>query len=227
MRRFIGFIIVIALIGACAPSRFIEPVEEGKLAIGGTFGGPLIEFGGAPIPVPLSSIEAGYGFRENLTFTGGLHTTTMVFGNVQLDLGATYQFLKQEKYRPNISVSPSLNTVWDVYDKKIKAWPVLDLNAFWNYGQRKNYFYLGANNFFELSRTRALDQPQPTFILFSPQIGHVLKGKERKWELVTELKFLGPFTENTYSFVPYKSATGAFGSTGVFIGYRSYFNLKK
>lgn len=228
MKYNLFVVIILGLaIGACAPSRFIEPVDEGKLAVGGTFGGPLIEFGGAPIPVPLSSVEVGYGFKEKLTLTGGLHTTAMAFGNIQLDLGGSYQFMDQDRFIPNVSVSPSVNTVWDIYDKKIKAWPVLDLNAYWNYGNRNNYFYFGANNFFELSRTRALDQPQPSFILFNSQIGHVLKGKERKWEFVSEVKFLSPFSQNTYSFVPYKSATGAYGSTGIFLGYRYYFNLKK
>lgn len=227
MTNILKLILIAAAIASCAPSRFIEPVEQGKLAVGATFGGPMIDFAGAPIPVPLSSIEVGYGFKENLTFFGGFHTTSFAFGNLQLDLGGTYQFLNQDKYVPNVSVSPSLNTVWDVYDRKIKSWPVLDLNAYWNYGERRNYFYIGANNFFELSRTRALDQKQPTFILFNPQIGHVLKGKDRKWELITEIKFLSPFTENSYTFVPYKSITGSYGATGVFLGYRHYFNLKK
>lgn len=227
MNQVLKFALVILVLSSCAPSRFIEPVDEGKLALGATFGGPIIDFAGAPIPVPLSSLEAGYGLKENLTLFGGLHTTSMVFGNIQLDLGATYKLLDQREFIPNVSVSPSLNTVWDIYDKKIKSWPVLDINAYWNYGERKNYFYVGANNFFELSRTRALDEKQPTFILFNPQIGHVLKGKDRKWEFITEMKFLGPFSESQYTFVPYRSLTGNYGATGIFLGYRYYFNSKK
>jgi hypothetical protein len=212
---------------ACAPTRFIEPVEEGKLAAGAAFGGPLIDFAGAPIPVPLTSLEVGYGFKENLTFFGGIHTTAAVFGNLQVDLGGTYKFLDQDRFKPNISVSPSLNTIWDIYDKKIKAWPVIDFNAYWNYGDKMNYVYVGANSFVELSAVRALEQDQPTPLLFNPQIGHVLKGKERKWEFITEIKFLSPFSKSAYSFVPYRSITGDYGATAIFLGYRYYFNLNK
>ena len=225
--KYTYLIFITLFAAACAPTRFIEPVEEGKLAAGATFGGPLIDFAGAPIPVPLTSLEVGYGFKENLTFSGGLHTTAAVFGNLQIDLGGTYKFLDQERFRPNLSVSPSLNTVWDIYDKKIKVWPVIDLNAYWNYGKKNNYVYVGANNFVEFSGTRALEQDQPTPILFSPQIGHVLKGKDRKWEFISEIKFLSPFTNSSYAFVPYRSFTGNFGATGIFLGYRYYFNLKK
>lgn len=226
MKHTITLITFLSILWSCAPSRFIEPVEEGKLAVGATFGGPVIEFAGAPIPIPLTSIEAGYGYKDNLTISGGLHTTAMFFGDLQVDLGATYQFLDQDRYIPNVSVSPSLNTVWDIGDKKVKSWPVIDLNAYWNYGKRNSYVYFGANNFIELSPKKALDQDQPTPILFNPQIGHVLKGVDRKWELVTEIKFLSPFSRNTYAFIPYKSLTGSYGATGIFIGYRRYFNIQ-
>ncbi len=213
-------------LAACAPTRFIEPIDEGKLAAGATFGGPIIDFAGAPIPVPLSSFEVGYGFKKNLTFSAGLHTTAAVFGNLQLDFGGTFKFLNQKGFKPNMSISPCLNTVWDIYDKKIKSWPVIDLNAYWNYGKKMNYLYLGANSFIELSANMALEQEQPTPILFSPQIGHVLKGKDRKWEFISEIKFLSPFTNSSYAFVPYRSLTGAYGATAIFLGYRYYFNLE-
>ncbi len=225
MRRLLVLLAAGTFLVSCSASRFVEPVEKGKLAGGVNLGGPLIDFGSAPIPVPLSSLEAGYGLKDNLTIYGGLHTTAMLFGNLQMDLGATYQVLKQNRYIPNISVSPSLNTIWDISDKKIKSWPVLDLNCYWNYGAKKNYFYIGINNYFELSGTRTLDQKQQYPVLLNPQIGHVLKGKDRKWEFTAEIKFLAPYIQNTYSFVPYKSLTGQHGATGIYLGYRRYFNL--
>ena len=222
--KYLFFLTAIVL-GACAPARFVEPLDKGELSVGANFGGPIIDFAGAPIPVPLTAIEAGYGIDTNLTVHGGLHTTAAIFGNFQMDAGVTYQFLEQNRYIPNVSVNPGFNLVVDLAnvdreDVRTKFWPTLDLNAFWNYGERRNYAYIGVNNYFELTSMMANEQVQANNWIFSPQIGHVVKGKSNKWQLITEIKFLAPYRKNTYSFIPYKSLLGANGATGVFIGYR-------
>lgn len=221
MKKFIGYALVSSLLLAfsCAPSRFVEPLEKNELSIGGSLGGPVIDFGG-PIPMPLSSIEVGYGLDTQLTVFGAVHTTAAAFGNFQTDFGITYQVLQQKNYIPNISISPSFNFIYNFEYKRAKLWPVLDLNAYWNYGQRQNYFYAGINNYFELSSTMANDQPQANPWLFNPQIGHVFKGSDANWQFTTEIKFLGPNLDNSYAFVPYESLTGSRGATGFFIGCR-------
>lgn len=211
---------------SCSASRFVEPIEQGKVAAGINFGGPVIDYGGMPIPIPLSSLEAGYGWKENLTVYGGIHLTSMAFGNVQFDLGGTYKVLNQNNLIPNVSISPSFNTLW-VPKSSFKIWPVLDANAYWNYGKKNSYVYVGINNYFELSGTKALDQPQGMPLVLSPQIGHVLKGKDRKWEFTTEIKFIAPYARTSYTFVPYVGLTGEYGATGIYLGYRRYFGSKK
>ena len=215
------------LITGCAPTRFVEPLKKEQLAVGGNIGGPIINYGGAPVPIPMSAIEVGYGIKDNLTVHGGIHTTAMLFGNAQMDAGITYKFLDQKKYIPNLSVSPSFNFVVDPGDRKAKFWPILDLNAYWNYGEKKHYFYVGFNNYFELSPRMANDQPQKYPLIFSPQIGHILKGKNRSWELSAELKFIAPYMKNTSAFLPFDSVTGNYGGTGLYIGFRKMFNFKK
>ncbi|MGV6860276.1 MAG: hypothetical protein ACWA41_00800 [Putridiphycobacter sp.] len=216
-------VLAVLFLSACAPSRFIEPLEKKQLAVGGNFGGPLIKFGGKPIPVPLSAIEIGYGLDTNLTLHGGLHTTALFFGDLQLDAGVTYQFLHQQKYRPNISVNPGFNYAQSFSEHVFKFWPTLDLNAFYNYGRRHNYFYFGVNNMFELSKTMANDQPQKQRWLYNPQIGHVIKGKTGNYQFTTEIKFLGINQSTAYSFIPWTGLTGSHGSTGIFLGFRYIF----
>jgi hypothetical protein len=208
---------------SCGSSRFVEPLKKNELAVGGNIGGPLINFGGLTIPVPLSAIEVGYGLDTNLTIHGALHTTSILFGNLQIDAGATYKFLNQKKYIPNLSVNPGFNFIYSPSYKVAKFWPTLDLNAYWNYGKRKNYFYTGINNMFELSKTMANDQPQKQRWLFNPQLGHVLKSKSGNFQFTTEIKFLALNQDNTYSFVPYNSITGKNGATGVYLGFRYIF----
>lgn len=227
MRKVFVLCSLVVFISSCAPSRFVQPLDKGDLSVGANFGGPTIEFGGAPIPLPLTAIEVGYGLDSNLTVHGGWHTTAAFFGNAQVDAGVTYQFLKQKKYLPNVSVSPSLNFIYNFDDRSARLWPILDINAFWNYGKRQNYFYAGINNYFELKSTMALDQPQQHHWLFSPQIGHVIKGKKSPWQFSIELKMIAPYVDNSTAFVPYKSVLGKWGATGIYLGFRRPLTLKK
>lgn len=220
--RYSSLIIVLLFI-SCAQTRFVEPLKKGDISVGGNFGGPVIEYGSAAIPLPFFDAEVGYGLDSNITIHGGLNLTSLVFGNIHIDAGATYKLLNQNKYIPNVSVTPAFNFVFDLYDHGAKFWPMLDANAYWNYGQRRNYFYTGFSNYFELSKTMANDQPQTSHWLFSPQIGHVVKGKNREkvnFQFTTEIKLLGINLNSTYSFIPYTGVTGNAGATGVYIGFR-------
>ena len=220
--KFRYVFIICAFAVSCAPARFVEPLDKGEWSVGANVGGPVLDYGGAPVPVPLSAIEVGYGIDSSLTIHGGLHTTSMLFGNGQLDLGITYKFVNQKKWIPNVSATPGVNVIYSPSAKSAKLWPMLDLNAYWNYGKRRNYIYLGINNYFELSRTMANNQPQNHHWLFSPQLGHILKGKKDKWEMITEFKWIGPNISSEYSFVPYKGIIDQ-GAIGFYLGVRRKF----
>lgn len=227
MLRMFFLLLSTALVVGCAPARFVEPLEAKQLSIGGNLGGPVIEFGGAPIPVPLSAIEVGYGLDSNTTAFAGLHTTSLLFGTGQIDFGVTRKLLNQNKYIPNLSASLGGNFAFSPSERESKFWPVLDVNAYWNYGERRSYFYLGVNNYFELSNTMALGQPQRHRVVFSPQVGHVFKATNNRFQLVAELKFIAPYVSNATAFVPYKSLTGSYGATGFFLGFRKNIGVKK
>ena len=139
LKHLIIFIGITAVFFSCAPTRFIEPLNKKELAVGMNTGGPLLNFGKVVIPVPLSAIEIGYGLDTTLTIHSGIHTTALTFNNFQIDAGVTYQFLNQGKYSPNLSVTPAFNFVFDLDDKNTKLWPMLDLNAYWNYGKNRSY----------------------------------------------------------------------------------------
>ena len=120
MKKYVFISFVTLLIMSCAPSRFVEPLNKGDLSVGANFGGAVIEFAGAPIPLPLTSVEVGYGIDTNLTLHGGWHTTAAFFGNAQIDAGVTYQFLDQNKYIPNVSVSPAFNFIYNFDDQSAR-----------------------------------------------------------------------------------------------------------
>ena len=221
------FASLLLLIGSCAPSRFVEPLNKGTWAVGGNFGGPVIDFAGAPIPVPLTAVEVGYGLDSNLTVHGGLHTTSLLFGVGQIDFGATYKFLEQKKYFPNLSASLGGKVAYSPSEKAVEFWPTLDVNAYWNYGKRDSYFYVGVNNYFVLQSRMAFDQPQNQRMIFNPQMGHVFKPKSGGYQFFTELKFIAPYLDSDKAFVPYKSIFGTNGATGFYLGFRKLLGSKK
>jgi len=219
--KFIYLLLLTTLLffASCAPVRFVEPLQRKEIAVGANFGGPVISQG-ITTPIPLTAVEIGYGLDTNFTVHSGLHTTALLFGNLQMDAGLTYKLLDQKKYVPNISLNLGFNFIYNFEYSSSKFWPTLDINAYWNYGKRHSYLYFGFNNMFELSKTMAHEQKQKQRWLFSPQIGHVLKTKKENWQFTSELKFLALNQDNSYAFLPYKSLTGSYGATGFYLGLR-------
>lgn len=203
------------LLQACAPSRFVKPLAEDEKALSFGFGGPFVDYDGTNIPLPLTSIALGYGLDSNLTLFGGLHTTALLFGNLQLDLGASYGILEQDKYIPGISISPVINIIIDLNDRANRLWPQADLNFYWTRTEKEHCLYVGASNWFELRKTRSNDQEQIQRWLFNPHLGYTHKLKNM--DLNIEFKFLAPGADNRYAFVPYKSLLGTRGATGLYI----------
>ncbi|MCB9234376.1 MAG: hypothetical protein H6581_22170 [Bacteroidia bacterium] len=204
-------------LSSCAPARFVRPLEKGQSAVSGTFGGPLIGFGGLTIPIPFTTVGYGYGLKENLTLQGHLHTTSLLFGVVQMDAGATYGALKPSGWKPGLSVTPAFNFAASTWDGKAKIWPILDLNAYWEYGKEKNHYaYLGLSNWFELAGTKAHGEKVSQHWLPNIQAGNVFS--RSKWDYILEIKYLAPGVQSQNLVVEYKSF-GQTGAVGINIGF--------
>jgi len=209
-------ILLVMAIGACAPARYIQPLEHKQSAVTFNLGGPMFNFSGMTIPAPLSSISYGYGLKENLTVFGSLHTTALLFGNFQSDFGATYKFINQKKFIPNISASGAGNILFNFDEPNFHFWPQVDLNAYWEHGKHKSYFYTGISNWFELAGKRAHQEPSIDHWLFNPQAGYVFNLD--KWSFFAEFKLIGLGHNNVPPIVDYRSIAGNKGSTGLYFG---------
>ena len=97
MRFFIRIVIILATgaLVSCNITRVVKPLPKGEHQVGTSFGGAVIKLGNAPITIPLSNISYAYGVAENTSIFTGIHTTAMLFGVLQTDMGATYQLIKQ------------------------------------------------------------------------------------------------------------------------------------
>lgn len=213
MKRFIIYILTAYIFYSCAPSRFVKPLEKGQKAANISLGGPLIGFGDLTIPIPLTTLTGAYGWKENTTVFASWHITSALFQTAQAEIGVVQLLIKQNKFKPAISINPVANLIFN--KTNFNFYPQLDINAYWHYAQKKNFFYVGVNNWFELRQTRTNNLEQQNHWFISPQIGHTFV--RNKWNYTLELKYVAINKNHENIVVEYKSPNSN-GAIGVYIG---------
>jgi hypothetical protein len=200
---------------ACNPTRIVQPLQKGQIQAGANFGGPLIKLGPVPMTVPLTSVYGAYGLTDRTSTFVSLHTTSLMFGVFQTDLGITHQLIAPRKFIPGFSISPIANMMFDFWEYQFRLYPQLDINAYWPYGSKKKLIYLTMNNWFELQNTKAHDEPQTTHWLPNFGVGHQWNGS--KYGVQAEFKYIAPNQSNQDIVVDYISFNGN-GALGFYIG---------
>ncbi len=213
--RLAACLLSLVLLASCAPTHYVRPLQKGELAITGTLGGSIFTNFGYPMPIPNTTVGAGYGITEKLTGYAALYPTSMAFGVLQFDIGGVYGILQPKGWRPGVSVAPGLNLAGDVWESKFKIWPQLDANAYWNYGKHRNYVYAGLSSWYELAGKRAHGQDQPQFILPGFQVGHTLSSK--RFDFTAELKFNNVVKSNQDLTISWLGL-GTNGAMGIYFG---------
>ncbi|MBI34478.1 MAG: hypothetical protein CMP67_03850 [Flavobacteriales bacterium] len=228
----INYRIVSVVLGAqlilfsCAPSRFVNTLPKGETQIGASLGGAMVNLFGLTIPTPYSSVVIGHGIRDDITLYGGLHTTALLFNTFQTDLGVTKRLYHSDSsnfWVPDLSGSFTLNTLFEMKDYAFDVFPQMDLNAVWKYGsKRSNFFYIGASNWFDLSKYKAHEELQTNAIIFNPHIGNTWQKKN--WSLTLEYKVLGVMQSNQDIVVDYAKWHGNHSVPGIFVGFLKKIN---
>ena len=205
---------------SCMPSRIVRPLDKGQKAIGAHLGGPMIGFSGTTIPMPFTSIMYAQGVSDKTTVFGSLHTTSLLFGVIQTDMGACYNVVYSDSLKLGLSVTPAINLAYDKWEGNFKAWPQLDVNVYWDIKPKKSFLYVGVDNWFELSSKKAHNQAQTNRWIVNPQIGFTYVRK--KWNYNIEGKWLTPYLNNEPGVVDYKGIGGK-GAVGVYISFTRKF----
>ena len=216
MRIFITAIVISFVIFSCAPSRIVKPLKKNEKSLSANFGGPLIGFSGTTIPIPFTAISYAQGICDNTSAFGSVHTTAMLFGNFQTDLGICQQIWKSDSLRIGISCNPVFNVLFDKWEKNLRFWPQLDFNFYYEIKANKNFVYSGIMNWFELSGTKAHHQPQKKNWLPGIQAGYNHQFNE--WSFTIEAKWIAPSRENKPNVIDYKGISGK-GATGIYFGF--------
>ncbi|MBL4715381.1 MAG: hypothetical protein COC01_05645 [Bacteroidetes bacterium] len=208
--------VIIVTLSSCAPTRIVKPLKKGEKTASFHFGGPIIRYSNFNIPVPFTSLTYAYGFTNELTLFNSLHTTTLLYKTVHTEFGTLINIYdpKCYGYRPWITISHVANILFDTRKYNVKYWPQLDINAYWHYKQKDNYFYLGLSNWFEFASHKAHEERQTDHYFLSPYAGHTFSGK--KMEYTLEFKYLTPYISNQLSVVE-KNSFGKKGVNGIYI----------
>lgn len=187
------------LIG-CSVNHGVRPLGKGKTAINASVGGPTAELFGAPVPLPISTVGVRHGISDRSDIHAAFHPSmALLFGVAGLDAGASYLVFEQEGPRPAILVDGTVTAIFgDLSEGEpaggFRMYGNVAALASWEYGQRGNLVYTGADLFI---------QPSPWQPIGGPLIGHQLRLGERVG-LSTELKWMGgsantdPFTIRWY-----------------------------
>jgi hypothetical protein len=215
MKKAIHILVVIAVISitGCGPARFVKTLKKNENAVSFSFGGPLIKFAGAVIPIPFTTLCYGRGVSDKVTVFGSFHPTSLFFGNLQSDLGATFRlFEKENKF--GLSASPALQLASSLSaSKTFRIWPSADVNFYLHPKSRQSYFYAGINMWFEPSAKKAHDEAQSRHVIPNLQAGYTVI--KTKWQHQFEVRYLGIGIPNTPGVVGYVGPSGK-GSFGVY-----------
>lgn len=208
MKPLLLFLIT-SIFWQCSPLRVVKPLEVGKTQAQVEYGGPIIEFGSIPIPMPLISLGLAHGYTEHTSIHGGLHLTSLAAANLHLDGGITRGFIVPEKWRPGLSGTLQADLILGFRELEFRIYPQANLNVYWQHGNHIPYISVG--NWFDFFRgtTQA-----PDFLPGWIPVLHLGHRIEREnWDIGIEIQYIGAFSDNREVVVSYANPFnyGAFG----------------
>ena len=223
MYRYIALLVVSTFLMSCNSTRVVKTLDKGEQQITGSFGGPAIIFGGAPIPIPLSSVGYAVGLDTGLTFAGGVHTTSLLFGNAEVDLNMGINAFKTKSNKFGITVSPGLHMIYGFNGGDFSIYPQLEGIAWKEYGNKNNLIFGGLGTWVELDREKAYGEVQEHELMPYITLGHQFTGQ--KWNFQLEARYIGFTYPNENIVVDYLGPFST-GTSGVNFGISRKFGKK-
>ena len=214
--RSIILYVTLVVLASCNATRVIKPLEKGEKQLCAGIGGPGIIYGGAPIPISLTSVNYAHGIDSNVTLAIGLHTTSIAFGVLQTDISAGIRAFQNKTDRFGITAAPGLHLLYDFYENNFRSYPQLDALTWWQYSENKKHLiYGGVGTWIELFKKKAHGQTQSNELMPWVTLGHQFNMD--RWSYMTEFKYLGFQRESAPSVVDFVSPAGR-GTIGFYFG---------
>jgi hypothetical protein len=146
--------LLLPALAACGVSRGVRPIGQGNGALAVSAGGPVADYIGTKLPLPLATVGGVYGVHDRVDVHGGVHATTpALFGLWGFEIGAGALVLDQKHpAAPAIMVDLNLNTFSgnlgeDEPRGGLRVFPEADLRASWAWSKAQHLSYTGASAF--------------------------------------------------------------------------------
>ncbi len=111
MKRFARLSFLFGLVAAsgCSTIHGIKPVGKGVIRPEASFGGPITEVYGAPIPIPITQLGATYGLNDQTDIHAAWHSSATGFYNLfGADVGLSRELLPVAGARPRVMADLTL-----------------------------------------------------------------------------------------------------------------------
>jgi hypothetical protein len=213
------------LLLSCSTTHGIKPVGKGNVEAGVSFGGPIVEVYGAPIPIPLSTVGATVGLTETVDIHAAFHPTAAVLmGVVEFDAGASWMFLENSGAVPRLMgdlmlVGAGGNQGEGDPEGGFRLFLQPSLMASWDWGKKQKLqsFYTGPTVFF---------QPFPEVHAVGGWVVGQRFGFSPKTHLDLELKWMAPYG-STENLVLHYYSPGNLGAISFQLGFGFKFGKKE
>ena len=157
MRKGLALSIAAVVGTACGISRGVRPIGDGNSAVSVSAGGPMANYIGTKLPLPLATVGGVYGLSDRVDVHGGLHLTTPAFfGLWGVEMGSGVLLRDQTHPAiPALMADVNLNFFYGNLGEGdpeggARVFPETDLRASWEWGKALHLAYTGPSAFFSL-----------------------------------------------------------------------------
>jgi hypothetical protein len=219
------------LLSGCSATRALAPLEAGQHAATLSIGGPFVQYAGAPIPAPITSVGYRYGIDGQSDVHAAFYPLGLALFNVWgVDVGVNRELMHAAGARPRLMLDMTHYFFWGDNRTKdqdspspaggFRWFPDISAVFTWDLGRRPHRIYVGVDGFF---------QTIPKFYpMISPIVGTELRasrvvgvqlevGWHALWQdtLYSNVVWYGPGNQGAISaklglnfYVPRKSSAG-------------------
>ena len=196
------------LLGSCAPTKIVAPLEQGQWQAGATLGRPQINTGSLPI----LGVYAAKGISSERTVYGGAGLSSTLLGAVQLEGGVVKALQAPAGLTPGFSYSYGANSFISSRDGAFRLYPDAGVNMYWQHGG--HIAHVSANTW--VDPTWFLAEYNRGQIL-APSFGAGYRFRHRYFEFQAEYKLLNP-TREIHVPQAYIPSTAGLGGRGWYFG---------
>ena len=202
------WVILVAFVASCTPTKIVVPLEEGQVQVGATLGRPKINSGS----LPLLGMYVAKGMSENTTAYGAAQLSSALFGAIQLDGGVVKGLRPSQGLTPGFSYSYGGNVFISARDYAVRVYPEAGANMFWQRGP--HILNVSANSW--LDPTWFLAEYGRGQIL-APSLGAGYRLRYKWLEVQAEYKIVNP-TREIHVPQAYVPSTLGLGGRGFYWG---------